>query len=367
MNLRRWTRIKLVRLCAPVLAGLLLVLSAQLPSTAYAVEVAALYSARVALDTEAENPRELAYATALAEVLLRIAGSEVSADSEKIALLFPNPAAYVVQFQAGEEGTLWVSFDGEAIESMLRQTGLTVWGADRPLTLVWLAVDWGQGDREIITADDAQQGVDTTRSIDRNRLLRQRVLDMAERRGLPLLFPLGDAQDLQNVSFSDIWGGFDEQLLAASERYGAHSVLVGRIRPASGQRNRWSYYFGDEQRSWDGEPEEVIAAVADVLAAEFAVSGSAPLRLVDLSVSGIDSVDAYAAVQHMLAETSVIESFSVSEVAGDRVRYKVEARGGSDRLRRALRFNGLIEQNGFDGDRFSMNSLEAALEFFYSP
>jgi hypothetical protein len=142
---------------------------------------------------------------------------------------------------------------------------------------------------------------------------------------------------------------------------------VGRIRPATGQRNRWNYYFGGDERSWDGEPEQIIGQVADLLADEFAVSGSAPLQTVSLSVSGIDSVTAYAALQHMLSETSLIESFSVNEVSGDRVRYKIEARGGAERLRRALRFNGLIEQNGYDGDRFSMNSQQAGLEFFYSP
>lgn len=325
---------------------------------AQAVEVAALYTARVALDPEAADPREQAYAMALQAVLLRVAGSELSTDEEKLALLFPNPAAYVVQFRPGEDNTLWVSFDGEAVESMLRQTGQTVWGSDRPVTLVWLAVDWGQGDREIIGADDPERTRDEARSIDRNRLLRQRILDSADRRGLPVLFPLLDSEDSQNLSFSDIWGGFDEPLLAASRRYEAHSILVGRIRVSGGQRNRWNYYFGGEEVSWDGEPEQVIGDIADLLAAEFAVSGSAPLQLVQLGVSGIDSVDDYAAIQHLLSEVSLIESFSVNEVLGDRIKYRVEARGGAERLRRALRFNGLIEQNGLDNE---------ALEFFYSP
>lgn len=336
-------------------------------STVWAVELSTLYTAQVALDEEDENPRELAYETALTEVLLRVSGPELSADPERIELLFPNPAAYVVQFRPGEDDTLWVSFDGDAIEAALRQAGQTVWGNDRPATLVWLAVDWGNGDREIIAADDPQQAGDTARSIDRNRLLRQRVLDMADRRGLPVLFPLMDTMDQQNVSFSDIWGGFDEQLLAASERYDVSSVLVGRIRPESGQRNRWNYYFSGEDFAWDGEPEQVVAQVGDLLAAEFAISGSEPLQFIDLSISGIDSVEAYGAMQQLLAGTNVIESFSIDEVTADRIRYRVEARGGADRLRRALRFNGLIEQNGFDNDRYSTQSMQEELVFFYSP
>ena len=208
---------------------------------------------------------------------------------------------------------------------------------------------------------------DEARSIDRNRLLRQRVLDIAERRGLPVAFPLLDTMDLQNLSFSDIWGGFDDALLAASERYEADVILVGRIRPATSQRNRWTFYFAGEERGWSGEPELVLGAVADTLAAEFAISGDASEETVTLSVAGINSVQAFGAVQNLLSGTTVVEQFSVVEVEGDRVTFSVSAIGGAERLRRALRFGGLIEQNGFDEDRFGIDPYQRALEFFYSP
>jgi hypothetical protein len=336
-------------------------------SPVWAVEVTSLYTAQVPLDQEESDPRARAYQVALNDVLLRVSGSELAADVEMVELLFPDPASYVVQFRPGEDDTLWVSFDGEAIENTLRQAGQTVWGGDRPLTLIWLAVDWGQGEREIIGADDEGRSRDEARSIDRNRLLRQRVLDSAERRGLPVAFPLLDTIDLQNLSFSDIWGGFDDALIAASERYEADTILVGRIRPASSQRNRWSFYFGGEERSWTGEPELVLGAVADMLAAEFAISGNAVLEFVDILISGIESIEAFGAVQNLLSETTVIEQFSIVEVEGDRIRFRVEAVGGAERLRRALRFGGLIEQNGFEGDRFGIDPYEQTLEFFYSP
>jgi hypothetical protein len=340
------------------LLAILIIAIATLP--AYAVEVTTLYTAQVLLDAEEQDPQALAYKTALEDVLTRVSGSELTADPERVELLFPNPASYVVQFRPGEDDTLWVSFDGEAVERTLRQAGQTVWGSDRPLTLVWLAVDWGQGEREIIGADDPEGSRDEARSIDRNRLLRQRVLDIAERRGLPVVFPLLDTEDLQNVSFSDIWGGFDDALLEASARYQANSILVGRVRPGTGQRNRWRYYFGGTERNWSGEPELVVSLVADALAAEFAISGDAPMESIELQIAGIESVKAYGAVQTMLSELTVVESFAITEVEGDRIRYRVVVHGGADRLSRALRFNGLIEENGFD-------SLDSTLEFFYSP
>jgi hypothetical protein len=342
-----------------------LLLSSGLTLPAHAVDVPALFSAEVLLDEASEDPRGDAYRAALIEVLTRVSGAVVGENEAAIDEMFPVPSAYVTQFRAGEEDTLWVSFDGEAIERVLRASGQTVWGSDRPLTLVWLAVDWGQGEREIIAASDPDRATQESRSIDRNRLLRERILEIADKRGLPLVFPLLDTTDLQAVTFSDIWGGFDDRIIDASDRYDANSILIGRVRPSSSQRNRWTYTFGDQTRTWTGPPEVVVARVADLLAAEFAVGGDAPLEMVALNVSGIETVDAYGSLQELLSEVSLIEGFKISEVAGDVVTYEVEVRGGTDRLRRALRFAGLLEQSA--AVDFSGFESTSALEFFYSP
>ena len=328
-----------------------------------AVEVPTLYTAKVVIDEEAENPRDEAYRAALIEVLARVSGSEISDNEEAIDEIFPVPDAYVTRFRPGDDDTLWVSFDGEALESVLRNNGFTVWGSDRPLTLIWLAVDWGQGEREILAAENPDEIEQQSRTIDRNRLLRERLLEIAERRGLPVLFPLLDTTDLQGVTFSDIWGGFDERILAASERYEVNSILIGRVRPASTQRNRWDYWFGGEQRSWTGPPEAVVSQVADLLAAEFAVGGNEPLELVALSVSGIETVDAYGSVQKLLSDVAMIEAFRIDEVAGDTITYEVEVRGGAARLRRALGFAGLVEQEPAS----DFGDPAGTLEFFYNP
>lgn len=342
-----------------------LIISTALTFPVQAVDVPTLFTAEVPLDEESGNPRNDAYKAALIVVLTRVSGSLLSSDEEAIDELFPVPAAYVTQFRPGAEDTLWVSFDGEAIERVLRAAGQMVWGSDRPLTLVWLAVDWGQGEREIIAAGEPERVAQQLRTVDRNRMLRERVLAVAKQRGLPLVFPLLDTEDLQSVSFSDIWGGFDERIVAASKRYGANSILVGRVRPSSSQRNRWTYIFGGETLTWRGPPEAIVAQVADTLAAEFAVGGDAPLEMVHLNVSGVQTLDAYGSVQQLLSRVSLIESFSIFEVAGDVVSYQVEVRGGIDRLRRALRFAGLLEQS-IPGD-FGGLEPELELEFFYSP
>ncbi len=348
--------------------GLAILLAVACTYGAFAAEVPELYTAQVALDESSRDPRQEAYRAALMEVLVRVSGAEVREHGARIEELFPDPAAYVTQFRPGENETLWVSFDGAALEQVMRGAGFTVWGGDRPLTLVWLAVDWGQGRREIVSAEASEQTGNRSRSIDRNRLLRERLTDVAAKRGLPIAFPLLDTIDRQAVTFSDIWGGFDERVRAASERYDVRSVLIGRVRPASGDPNRWRYFFGSEQRSWSGSPENAMGQIAGLMAAEFSVGGAAPLEQIVLRVSGIESVDAYGKLQGMLGDVAMIESLQVSAVSGDTVSYDVNIRGSAERLRRALRFAGLVEQERFavpaEPDRFGAYSQ--TLEFFFS-
>ena len=176
------------------------------------------------------------------------------------------------------------------------------------------------------------------------------------------MFPLLDTTDLQSVTFTDVWGGFDDLILDASERYDVDSVLIGRVRPATSQRSRWTYYFSGAQTPMTGTPEIVVGQIADLLAAEFAIGGDTPVETVALNVSGVVSIEAYGRVQRILKEVTLIEGYTVTEVAGDRVTYRVDARGGADRLGRALRFNGLVEQEITD-----FSQPESTLEFYYSP
>ncbi len=310
---------------------------------ATAVEMSALYTVEVPLDPDIPDAQILAYQTALSEVLVRVTGTTAIAESEQIAELFPDPGGYVLQYRSGTDNTLVVSFDGAAIENVLRRAGAPIWGSDRPLTLIWIAVDWGQGEREIVAADDPQRVSGDARSIDRNRLLRERVAAVASRRGIPVLFPLLDIEDLENISFSDIWGGFDNLLLQASNRYGADSVLVGRIRTESLQMNRWTWYLGDERVNWNGETGEMINLLADSLAARFVVDSRSPMETIRLTISGIGSVDAFGQVQRFVENLRVIDEIMIDTVAGDRIVYKVRIQGGMERLQRALELSNILE------------------------
>jgi uncharacterized protein len=336
---------------------------------ARSVEVTELYTVQVARDPENSSAPVDPYRSALNVVLVRITGEQDMAESALLAELFPDASRYVLQYRPGEDNSLWVSLDGTAIENVLRRAGKTVWSNDRPLTMVWLAVDWGQGVREIVSADDSDRSPAEQRSLDRNRQLRDRLQDAASWRGVPVAFPLMDTEDLGKINFSDIWGGFDDRVLQASERYGAEAVLIGRVRPTAAQPYRWTYHLGNEVLEYSGEPAQVINQLANTLVAQFAVAGDVPLETVSLTISGVNSLAAYGAMQSIMADLRSVESFSIETVAGDRIRYIVQVYGGAERLNQALQASrGLEPESGIGRgiDAGGMPQFDS-LEFAYRP
>ncbi|MDX1404399.1 MAG: DUF2066 domain-containing protein [Woeseiaceae bacterium] len=311
---------------------------------AQAIEMDNLYTVQVPFDAFEADAQNLAYQAALTQVLVRITGTTAIAEWEQVAEWFPTPGRFVLQYRPGPDDTLEVSLDGQAIENILRQAGVPVWGNDRPLTLIWIAVDWGMGEREIVAADDPDRMPGDARSIDRNRLLRERVTEIATQRGIPVLFPLLDIEDLENVSFTDIWGGFDDLLLLASARYEAETVLVGRVRAGDlPETNRWTWYLGGERQLWTGDTAQAIHLLADALAERFRVDSRAPSESIRLSISGIDSVTAFGRVQRYMENLRGVDQVAIESVAGDRIVYVVSVRGGLERLQRTLEVTSILE------------------------
>lgn len=343
-----------------LLCGLVALAGAGQTPLAWSVEMESLYTVEVPLDADSRDPEADANRVALNEVLIRMTGSTSIAAAEEMLNLFPNPRDFISQYQFGRDNTLIVSFEGEALERVLRQTSAPIWGSDRPLTIIWLAVDWGMGEREIIAADAQTHAPTANRSIDRNKILRERIEAVVTRRGIPSVFPLLDAQDRQRIGFSDIWGGFDEQLVVAAERYGAASVLIGRFRPESAQANRWTWYYDGQRLDWTGEPEDALNRLADAMAANDAIPGNQRSDDMQLKISGINSVSTYGEVQRYLETLRILDHLMINTVSADSIIYDIEARGGIDRLRSALSASGFL----LPTDRFDAGSEELRSHLF---
>jgi hypothetical protein len=291
-----------------------------------------LYAAEV--DAGAGQAR--AFGDALQRVLVKMTGSrDATADG------LGDPAALVQQYRTLPDGRLWISFDPAALRRALDATNQPIWGEERPATLVWLAVDAGRGQREIVAAEPPPGGM--TGGADSLGEARDALVDAGRDRGLPLLLPLVDSADLAAVSFADLWGDFTGPVTGASARYGADAILIGRARDPDPARARvqWTLLAGGDRYDWTGGIADGPEGAADRLAATLAAQQGG-LRLVRLQVSAVDSVDAYGAVLAYLSGLSVVESCAVELVEADRVLFGLRVRGDVDQLMRTLALQRLL-------------------------
>lgn len=324
---------------------------AGIATLASAVEMTSLYTVDVVVDPQDREPTQSANRAALEEVLVRITGRVDAGQSEELLALFPNPARYVLRFQPGPDDTRRISLDGTAIEGLLRRANETVWDSDRPLTLLLLGVDWGQGEREIIARPDPLndppvpvRGPGSAASTEFEAQLREQILATVTRRGLPVVLPILDAQDLEVLSFTDLWGGFDDRLQETAARYGATSILVGRVRPDGTADYRWTWYHLDQRRDWTGSAETALNMLGDALANQYALGGDAEIETIRLTISGISSFQAYGETQRLVENVRGIDNLAVAGATPNSISYEVTVQGGSERLARALEQSGLLER-----------------------
>ncbi len=319
-----------------------------LAGAVFAVEVKDLYEAEVPVVDQSESVRRGAMAAALREVLVKVSGH--SSAEQDLALDATAEAARAVQqyrYQRSSSGSqsnlsLWVRFERGVVEQLLHAHGLPVWGAQRPLTLVWLVVE-EEGRRLLVGAND--QGM-AREALERGSRLR----------GLPINFPLLDLGDRANIQAADVWGDFREIILEASRRYAPQAVLVGRLHPLGGTtwQVRWSLYIGDEQLArWDaqGQSAEVmlsagIRSTADHLALRFARLTDAT-GVVTMKVTDVAGLSAYRRVINYLTALHGVREVQVEAVAADAITLRLVFDGVKENIEQMLRLgDSLVPVNG---------------------
>lgn len=299
---------------------------------ARATEISGLYEAAVEIEDRTSATVAAAYPSALEQVLVRVTGYRRIEPGDAAYELLGSARRYVQQYRFLDDGRLWVRFDREAVDSALAARGERVWGSQRPETLMWLALDNGRGERAILGAEDAGDIPD---------LLREH----AALRGVPLLLPLNDAADMQTLTFSDVWAGFDEKVSEASERYRADAILVGRAQLESTRqwRVRWTLMMGASREQALGGLESGIDLAADRFAELFAVRGSPDRSEVVVTVSGVESFAEYGAVANYLQQLSMVESLAIDEVSARGIRFRLAVQADAETLERTIGLGSLLE------------------------
>ena len=324
-------------------AGLVKILLVLLATSAGAVELPDLFTTEVQYNAQRRDARQSAYRRALAQVLARMTPEPLVA-----AQAFEQPAEFVMGWRESGEDTLWVSFDGRALEQRLQGFGVPVWGSDRPLTVAWVAVEMADGTRTLLALNDAtdsamagaqvdaggatQAPVAASRAAD---TLRSELLAAGSRYGIPVSLPVLDDIDREAVSVSDVWGGFDNVVREATRRYRADSVLIARVPLADPTRARWQWSFAGDRVTAGRSAEEAVATVARGMLEQFAVDRGQSVA-VRVSIVGVRGADAYAGVLRVLGASSLVSNLNVQELHRDELIVTLDALAGRERLQQLL-------------------------------
>ncbi len=293
---------------------------------AHAESLGDLYTVTVPYTGENES----AFRQAMRDILVRVTGRPDAPELENLAPLVGQASRYVTSFRRAAGNQLTVTFNGTAIENAVDASGLATWDSDRPVTLVWLALDRGGGRRGLVSSSDTSAE-------------KARIDSKADRSGLPIVWP--DAGDDLVRAMQQAWSGNHDALVDAARRYGADGVLIGRARQTAAGTYEvyWSFAGAGVAGNATGELESGPELAAERYAGVYASRGAAQRSEQIVTVTGIGSLESYASAMRTLSKLAPVRGVSVDEVTPDAVSFRVNVRGDPGALNDAILRDGRLQ------------------------
>jgi hypothetical protein len=316
---------------------------------AFAAEVTGLYVAASTVSSrDDERERQQGFSAGLREVLLKLTGRTDNLQNPVVMRALASPQSYVATWayntvaptdplaQPGQPAQieLQVTFFEAGIQQLLNEAGIAIWPPNRPDTLLWVAVQDELGERYHATTLP-EEGGDLVAAIRAE----------ATRRGVPLLLPLLDFDDLRSLSLEQLWNLDINALRIASGRYQGESILALRVyRSLSGDVSAKAVYiFRDQVRELDvlesplepfieGSIDLVAANLASYYAILFSGAGSGSEEQVLLTVDGVDSAAAYAGLMQYLGGLAAVSGVQVLSAKGASIELQLKTGGQARQL-----------------------------------
>ncbi|AQT59196.1 hypothetical protein B0D95_03155 [Cellvibrio sp. PSBB023] len=208
---------------------LLLSLCSVLVSPVLAGQQVDIYRAQALVKSQAEAERNAAARATFGELMVRVSGQRNALDNPVVRAAMPKAQNYLFGFSYKSsseklvEGSrsftalaLQLDYEPQAIAQLLRDAQLPLWPAQRPTLLVWLVFKDQRGLHLVPEVIDLQA-----------------IHGFAAFRGLPLVFPKLDVEDSISLSADDLWALDQQKIKAASARYNADAILIGRYTPSA--------------------------------------------------------------------------------------------------------------------------------------
>lgn len=323
-----------------VLLGLFL---AALCAPASAVTVSGLYAVEVPIAGASQGQLAKGYADGLAKVFVRVSGTRDVLAQDGVEAVLTDAESLLLSYQVlrGDSGEsrLRMAFGAVGVNRALASIDAPVWGANRPLTLAWVAVE-DRGSRSLITE---RQGSGASGGNSATDAWQRAFNQAAGDRGLPVaLPPAGFSGDRELLS--DIWGQFINRVRDVSEDINHDALALVRVNRSGGQwRAGWVFdgtvMDSGEESVTAATPQALAQAVvnrwAELYANRFAVAagevGESPQ--VDIVLRGVTSLADYGTINKILEGLTPVVSVGASRVRGEQLTLRVAFSGELDQLK----------------------------------
>ena len=228
-----------------------------------------------------------------------------------------------------EQRFINVDFSATLINELLLEAKIPVWDSNRPSVLVWMTLQDEAGERSLLSSETNPEIVSLIR-------------DFADDRGLPIIFPVLDFEDRRNVTEDTIWSLDEAVIRQASMRYGADSIMSGRLHFTAGGDlvGVWQFIFQDQTLMFDGVDQELkpylnapFDKITTQLASYFAiVPETSDFEIVQLRIDGIGNLQAYSSLVIYVNGLGLVESVTTTALDGDRLDLSLSLLGDPNQL-----------------------------------
>jgi uncharacterized protein len=287
-------------------------------STAWSLPVDGIYSAEVAVNNQADAERRRAYREALQQVFVKVTGEQRWLQHPRITAAVSNAESFVAEVgyrSTGMDAWIDVRFDRQQIDGLLYEVDIPVWDRNRASVLLWVTVQTADGRREMLGSSSDHELLSQARRF-------------SAQRAVPVLIPLLDLTDRRMVSAEQSWALDVEALRAVGQRYGADSVLAGRmlVTDSGDVVGFWQFLFRDQVHVFDHVNNDLQAymgypldQVAVRLANHFGLVLSEFEREDEVSVvvEGVRDLASHMVLIRYLESLSVVRDVRVTALKGE--------------------------------------------------
>jgi hypothetical protein len=297
-----------------------------------------IYQAQVS-HIAASSETELISA-AFARTLVKVTGRYDSLENDAFHSQLPPLSELVLQQTQLDETHTLISFEPDKVNQLLRLAQMPVWPEPRPTTLFWLAQETPSGEKTLL-------------SNQQDNALIAGLEEGAIERGVPMLFPLLDLDDLGKLSLTDVWGRFIAPVVAASERYqpshimlvkvslkGDQSVLTWQLIDAKGI----PLVHGEEVGLVEDSGVQVMNLLADYFVGQY---GRVPAPrnddFITVDIENVHGMAQVVAVKRLFQQQANVSQVTLKTVMPSAIQLQMQLQGTQDDLKQALARSAKLE------------------------